>query len=243
MGNSAQDMRKVQLDQANGELLLVRDLVKEFQGPGEKLSVLNGLNFSLPHGESVAILGASGCGKSTLLHILGTLDTPTRGEVWLDGREVGGLTSPERARVRNAEIGFVFQFHHLLPEFTTLENVAMPGIIQGLPRPKAMGMAREALELVGLAERLEHRVTTLSGGERQRAAIARAILLRPRVLLADEPTGNLDEKTGEKVGDILLDLNREVGMALVIVTHNSDLAGLMHRRYELKAGELYEQSV
>ena len=243
MGKSTQDMRKVQADQANGELLLVRDLVKEFQGPGEKLSVLNGLNFSLPHGESVAILGASGCGKSTLLHILGTLDTPTQGEVWLDGREVGGLTSPERARVRNAEIGFVFQFHHLLPEFTTLENVAMPGIIQGMSRSKALGMAREALELVGLAERLQHRVTTLSGGERQRAAIARAILLRPRVLLADEPTGNLDERTGEKVGDILLDLNRAVGMALVIVTHNSDLAGLMHRRYELKAGELYEQSV
>ena len=205
--------------------------------------MLNGLNFSLPHGESVAILGASGCGKSTLLHILGTLDTPTQGEVWLDGREVGGLTSPERARVRNAEIGFVFQFHHLLPEFTTLENVAMPGIIQGMSRSKALGMAREALELVGLAERLQHRVTTLSGGERQRAAIARAILLRPRVLLADEPTGNLDDRTGEKVGDILLDLNRAVGMALVIVTHNSDLAGLMHRRYELKAGELYEQSV
>ena len=243
MGKSAQDMRKVQVDQTNGELLLVRGLVKEFQGPGEKLSVLNGLNFSLPRGESAAILGASGCGKSTLLHILGTLDTPTRGEIWLDGREVGRLTSPERARVRNAEIGFVFQFHHLLPEFTTLENVAMPGIIQGMARSKVMGMAREALELVGLAERLEHRVTTLSGGERQRAAIARAILLRPRVLLADEPTGNLDEKTGEKVGDILLDLNREVGMALVIVTHNSDLAGLMHRRYELKAGELYEQSV
>ena len=243
MGKSAQHMRKVQKDQGNGDLLLVRDLVKEFQGPGEKLTVLNGLNFSLPQGESAAILGASGCGKSTLLHILGTLDTPTRGEVWLDGREVGGLTSPERARVRNAEIGFVFQFHHLLPEFTTLENVAMPGIIQGMSRSKAMGMAREALELVGLAERLQHRVTTLSGGERQRAAIARAILLRPRVLLADEPTGNLDERTGEKVGDILLDLNRAVGMALVIVTHNSDLAGLMHRRYELKAGELYEQSV
>ncbi len=243
MGKSAQHMRKVQKDQGNGDLLLVRDLVKEFQGPGEKLTVLNGLNFSLPQGESAAILGASGCGKSTLLHILGTLDTPTRGEVWLDGREVGGLTSPERARVRNAEIGFVFQFHHLLPEFTTLENVAMPGIIQGMSRSKALGMAREALELVGLAERLQHRVTTLSGGERQRAAIARAILLRPRVLLADEPTGNLDERTGEKVGDILLDLNRAVGMALVIVTHNSDLAGLMHRRYELKAGELYEQSV
>ena len=243
MGKSAQHMRKVQKDQGNGDLLLVRDLVKEFQGPGEKLTVLNGLNFSLPQGESAAILGASGCGKSTLLHILGTLDTPTRGEVWLDVREVGGLTSPERARVRNAEIGFVFQFHHLLPEFTTLENVAMPGIIQGMSRSKALGMAREALELVGLAERLQHRVTTLSGGERQRAAIARAILLRPRVLLADEPTGNLDERTGEKVGDILLDLNRAVGMALVIVTHNSDLAGLMHRRYELKAGELYEQSV
>ena len=212
MGKSAQHMRKVQKDQGNGDLLLVRDLVKEFQGPGEKLTVLNGLNFSLPQGESAAILGASGCGKSTLLHILGTLDTPTRGEVWLDGREVGGLTSPERARVRNAEIGFVFQFHHLLPEFTTLENVAMPGIIQGMSRSKALGMAREALELVGLAERLQHRVTTLSGGERQRAAIARAILLRPRVLLADEPTGNLDERTGEKVGDILLDLNRAVGM-------------------------------
>ncbi len=243
MGKTVRDMRKAEADAAGEASLLVRDLVKEFQGPGEQLTVLNGLNFTLPRGESVAILGASGCGKSTLLHILGTLDTPTSGEVWLEGREVGGLTSPERARVRNAEIGFVFQFHHLLPEFTTLENVAMPGIIQGMARPKAMGLAREALEMVGLSERLQHRVTTLSGGERQRAAIARAILLRPRVLLADEPTGNLDEKTGEKVGDILLGLNREVGMALVIVTHNSDLAGLMHRRYELKAGELYEQSV
>lgn len=243
MGKSVRDMRKAEAGEAGEASLLVRDLVKEFQGPGEQLTVLNGLNFTLPRGESVAILGASGCGKSTLLHILGTLDTPTSGEVWLEGREVGGLTSSERARVRNAEIGFVFQFHHLLPEFTTLENVAMPGIIQGLSRSKALDMAREALEMVGLNERLQHRVTTLSGGERQRAAIARAILLRPRVLLADEPTGNLDEKTGEKVGDILLGLNREVGMALVIVTHNSDLAGLMHRRYELKAGELYEQSV
>lgn len=243
MGNSTMDMPSLHKNGGGGELYQVRGLFKEFQGPGERLTVLRDLNFSLPAGESVAILGASGCGKSTLLHILGTLDTPTRGEVWLDGRKVSGLTSPERARIRNSCIGFVFQFHHLLPEFTTLENVAMPGIVQGLPRSKAMGMAREALEMVGLGERLEHRVTTLSGGERQRAAIARAILLRPKVLLADEPTGNLDERTGERVGDILLGLNREVGMALVIVTHNSELAGLMHRRYELKAGELYEQSV
>ena len=232
-----------QADWSSEALYQVKGLVKEFQGPAEQLTVLNGINFFLPQGESAAILGASGCGKSTLLHILGTLDTPTEGEVWLNGREVSRLDSAERARIRNSYIGFVFQFHHLLPEFTTLENVAMPGIIQGLPHSKVMNMAREALNLVGLGERLEHRVTTLSGGERQRAAIARAILLHPKVLLADEPTGNLDEKTGEKVGDILLDLNREVGMALVIVTHNSDLAGLMHRRYELKAGELYEQSV
>lgn len=149
----------------------------------------------------------------------------------------------ERAWVRNTTIGFVFQFHHLLPEFTALENVAMPGTIRGMEHSEAKGLAREALEMAGLGERMEHRVTTLSGGERQRAAIARAILLKPKVLLADEPTGNLDEKTGDKVGRILLDLNRDVGMALIIVTHNSELAGLMHRRYELKAGELYEQSV
>ena len=243
MDNLAAATHREHMAHEAGQLYQVNGLVKEFQGPAEQLTVLKGVNFSLPRGESVAILGASGCGKSTLLHILGTLDTPTQGQVWLDGREISGLTSPERARIRNSYIGFVFQFHHLLPEFTTLENVAMPGIIQGLPKAKAMGLAKEALDLVGLGQRLDHRVTTLSGGERQRAAIARAILLRPKVLLADEPTGNLDEKTGEKVGDILLNLNREVGMALVIVTHNSDLAGLMHRRYELKAGELYEQSV
>ncbi len=223
-------------------LYQVNDLVKEYEGPAERLAVLKGLNFCLPHGESAAILGASGCGKSTLLHLLGTLDTPSAGEIWLEGRELSGLSSPERARVRNADIGFVFQFHHLLPEFNTVENVAMPGIIQGIPRNKAMDMAKSALDMVGLGDRLEQRVTTLSGGERQRAAIARAILLHPKVLLADEPTGNLDEKTGAMVGEILLDLNRRVGMALVIVTHNAELAALMHRRYELKAGELYEQS-
>ena len=243
MDNFAREFLRMAPGPAQGPLYEVRGLVKEFQGPGERLRVLDNLNFTLPRSESVAILGASGCGKSTLLHILGTLDVPSEGEVWLEGRNVSGLTSTERAWVRNTTIGFVFQFHHLLPEFTTLENVAMPGIIQGMARAKSMALAREALEMVGLGERMEHRVTTLSGGERQRAAIARAILLKPRVLLADEPTGNLDEKTGEKVGRILLDLNRDVGMALIIVTHNSELAGLMHRRYELKAGELYEQSV
>ncbi len=243
MNNFAQGLSLTPQNFVDGPLYEVRGLVKEFQGPGERLRVLNNLNFTLPRGESAAILGASGCGKSTLLHILGTLDVPTEGEVRLEGRNVSGLTSADRAWVRNTTIGFVFQFHHLLPEFTTLENVAMPGIIRGMTHSEASGLAREALEMVGLGERMEHRVTTLSGGERQRAAIARAILLKPKVLLADEPTGNLDEKTGDKVGKILLDLNRDVGMALIIVTHNSELAGLMHRRYELKAGELYEQSV
>ena len=241
MGKSVRDMRKAEAGEAGEASLLVRDLVKEFQGPGEQLTVLNGLNFTLPRGESVAILGASGCGKSTLLHILGTLDTPTSGEVWLEGREVGGLTSSERARVRNAEIGFVFQFHHLLPEFSTQENVAMPAIIQGMPRKKALVLATDALVQVGLAERINHKVTTLSGGERQRAAIARAILLKPAVLLADEPTGNLDERTGESVANMLLSLNKEIGMTLIMVTHNLDLAALMQKRYELRSGVLYGQ--
>ena len=204
---------------------------------------LNDVTLEIAPGKITAIYGPSGCGKTSLLSIISGLDSQYQGNLYFKNQNMRDFSERALTYFRKAHIGFVFQFHHLLPEFTTLENVAMPGIIRGLPRSKALGMAREALELVGLAERLDHRVTTLSGGERQRAAIARAILLRPRVLLADEPTGNLDEKTGERVGDILLDLNREVGMALVIVTHNSDLAGLMHRRYELKAGELYEQSV
>ena len=212
---------------------------KEFAGPSEKVKALRKVDLSIKAGESLAILGASGSGKTTLLHILGTLDTATDGEVVFDGRPMQSLSDKERAAVRNRNIGLVFQFHHLLPEFTALENVAMPAFIAGMGRSEGVKMAREALDMVGLSHRLEHKVTTLSGGERQRAAIARAILLRPRALLADEPTGNLDEENGRMIGELLISLNKELGMTFVVVTHNPELAELMHRRVELRSGELY----
>lgn len=214
---------------------------KEFEGPTERIQILRRVDLRIEAGESLAILGASGSGKTTLLHIMGTLDEPSAGEVFFNGRPLKGLSVRSRAELRNREIGFVFQFHHLLAEFTTLENVAMPGIIGGLGRERSLAMAREALDLVGLEHRLEHRVTTLSGGERQRAAIARAILLKPKVVLADEPTGNLDEKTGRAVGELLVSLNRDQGMTFVVVTHNIELACVMGRRLELHSGELYAQ--
>lgn len=213
---------------------------KEYDGPAERLVILRDLNFSVAQGDSVAIVGASGSGKSTFLHLLGTLDTPTRGLVAFEGRDTTQLSASEKAKLRNRSIGFVFQFHHLLPEFSTLENVGMPAIIAGKNREDALEAADAALNLVGLQHRKDHKVTTLSGGERQRAAIARAILSRPKVLLADEPTGNLDECTGAAVGELLLRLNKETGMTLVVVTHNRELARLMRRCCELRAGELYE---
>jgi len=214
---------------------------KEFEGPTEPVRVLRKVDLTIESGESLAVLGASGSGKTTLLHILGTLDTVTSGEIFLNDVNLNRLGERQRAGLRNRDIGFVFQFHHLLSEFSTLENVAMPGIIAGKGRSESIRLAREALGMVGLEHRMEHKVTTLSGGERQRAAIARAILLRPRVLLADEPTGNLDEESGSRIGDLLVSLNRELGMTFVVVTHNPDLAGLMHRRVELRLGELYAQ--
>ena len=221
------------------ELVGVR---KAYQGPAEEVVVLKHLDFTIPAGDSMAILGASGSGKSSLLHLLGALDKPTAGEIRFRGRDLAGLAPQDAARVRNREIGFVFQFHHLLPEFSTLENVAMPALIAGLTRADALERAKESLSLVGLDERAGHRVTTLSGGERQRAAIARAVLLRPAVLLADEPTGNLDEATGARVGEMLARLNAELGMTLVVVTHNHNLAALMGRRLELQGGELYART-
>lgn len=218
------------------------DVVKEFEGPTEKVRVLNHVNLNIESGDAMAILGASGSGKTTLLHILGTLDTVTSGTVNFAGMKINDMTAEKRAEVRNRGIGFVFQFHHLLPEFTTLENVALPAMLAGFSQSEASDMARDALGVVGLANRLEHRVTTLSGGERQRAAIARAILLKPRVLLADEPTGNLDEKTGKMVGEMLASLNEELGMTLIIVTHNMELADMMKHRLELRSGELYAQN-
>lgn len=217
-------------------------LRKEFEGPSERVVILRNLDFTIRQGESVAILGASGSGKSTLLHLLGGLDAPTSGRILFKGRDLAGLSPARVARLRNEEIGFVFQFHHLLPEFTTVENVAMPGLIKGMDKAEAFLAAREVLGLVGLDERAEYRVTTLSGGERQRAAIARAVFLRPKVLLADEPTGNLDEQTGKRVGQMLARLNAELGMTLVVVTHNHNLASVMGRRMELTGGELYARA-
>lgn len=220
----------------------LRQVRKVYQGPAEEVTVLTGLDFTIAPGDSLAILGASGSGKSSLLHLLGALDQPTSGSIHFAGRDLSKLTVKEAAAIRNREIGFVFQFHHLLPEFTTLENVAMPALIAGAERKQAFAQARASLSLVGLDERAEHRVTTLSGGERQRAAIARAVLLRPSVLLADEPTGNLDEATGGRVGEMLARLNAELGMTLVVVTHNHNLAALMGRRLELQGGELYARN-
>ena len=215
---------------------------KEYQGPAEVIPVLTNVNLCIKEGESIAVVGASGAGKSTFLHLLGSLDTPTRGEILFANRSVTAMTPDEKAKLRNESIGFVFQFHHLLPEFSTLENVAMQAIIGGMARQKALSLARETLASVGLEGKEEQSVTTLSGGERQRAAIARAILGKPKVLLADEPTGNLDEKTGAGVARLLLDLNRERGMTMVVVTHNREIASLMGRCLELRAGDLYDRT-
>jgi len=203
--------------------------------------ILKGLNLTVQAGESVAIVGASGSGKSTLLHLLGALDVPTKGRIVFDGVDLAALLPDAKAQVRNSKLGFVFQFHHLLPEFTTEENVAMQALIAGMPRNRALACAQEALGRVGLTDRARHRVTTLSGGERQRAAVARAILARPRVLLADEPTGNLDDRTGKLIGGLLLELNQNLGTTLIVVTHNRELAGIMGRCLELRSGELYEE--
>jgi lipoprotein-releasing system ATP-binding protein len=188
------------------------------------------------------VVGASGSGKSSLLHLLGTLATPSWGRLLFDGRDTQAMPPEEKALLRNKDIGFVFQFHHLLPEFSTLENVAMPAIIAGLPRKKALNMALGILDRVGLSDRSAHNATLLSGGERQRAAIARALIRSPRVLLADEPTGNLDEGNGRQVADLLLELKTREAMALVVVTHNLDIAARMDRHFELKSGDLYEHT-
>lgn len=228
-------------DSAGGWQYVAEGLGRTVVGPAGDLAILRGVDLKVRAGESLAVVGASGSGKSTLLHLLGALDRPTSGKVWFEGRDLAAMDAASAAAFRNRELGFVFQFHHLLPEFTTAENVAMQALIGGMPRKKALDLAGAALDRVGLAGRRNHRVTTLSGGERQRAAIARAILAGPRVLLADEPTGNLDGRTGDLVADLLLELNRERGMTLVVVTHNRDLAALMGRSLELRSGELYEE--
>jgi len=226
----------------SGLLYRVEHTGKTVESPAGELTILRDVSFTVERGEALAVVGSSGSGKSTLLHLLGTLDRATSGKIFFEGRDLSALDEAQAAHFRNKELGFVFQFHHLLPEFTTVENVAMQAVIAGMPKAKALKLAEESLERVGLEHRRDHHVSTLSGGERQRAAIARATLLCPKVLLADEPTGNLDEKTGSRVVEVLRELNREMGMTLIIVTHNRELAASLDRCLELRSGELYAQT-
>jgi lipoprotein-releasing system ATP-binding protein len=220
-------------------LLRAEGIGKRFvTGEGATIEVLKDLSFEVRRGERVAILGQSGIGKSTLLYVLGTLDHPNEGRVWFDGEDVFARSSEELARFRNASLGFVFQFHHLLPEFSALENVMMPGLLRGFGFVAMRERAAAILAEVELSHRLTQPVGKLSGGERQRVAVARALVLDPPLLLADEPTGNLDPGTAERVGDLLLGLNESRGTALVVVTHNAQLARRMGRALVLTDGRL-----
>jgi lipoprotein-releasing system ATP-binding protein len=212
-------------------------LVKTFSTNGNLVEVIKGLDLDVYAGETLAVVGASGVGKSTLLHILGTLERPTRGRVIWEGEEVFALDDRRLAAFRNRKVGFVFQFHYLLPEFDALENVMMPALIARVPKSQAREDAEAILVRVGLQHRLRHRVSTLSGGEQQRVAVARALVLKPEVLLADEPTGNLDPHSGSQVQKLLLDLNREQGLTSVIVTHNLELAQALTRQITLVDGK------
>ena len=219
----------------------LRGITKRFQHRGEELSVIEGMNFRIFGGDQIAIMGPSGAGKSTLLQILGTLDAPTEGQMLVDGEDIFARSSAGLARFRNEEIGFVFQFHHLLPEFTALENVMMPGLIGRMKRKAAEERARELLDRVGLSERLHHQPGELSGGEQQRVAIARALFKKPRLLLADEPTGNLDLRTGAGIHAILHELNETTGVTVVVVTHDPRLAETMPIRVLVDQGRLIPQ--
>ena len=221
-----------------------RALTKSYRGEdGSVLHILEGLDLEVARGEMVAVVGASGAGKSTLLHLLGALDRPTAGEVLLDGVAIAALSDDELAAVRNRKVGFVFQFHHLLREFSAVENVMIPQRIAGVPVAEARRRAEALLERLGLAARLHHRPSQLSGGEQQRTAVARALATSPAVLLADEPSGNLDQRNGELLHDILAELARDLGMGMVVVTHNQSLAARADRVLLLADGRVVETSV
>ena len=221
-------------------LLEARGVHKSYWMGEREIHVLRGASFALRAGEMASLVGPSGVGKSTFLHVVGTLDPPTQGQVLFDGSDAFALPEQSLARFRNGTVGFVFQFHYLLPEFTALQNASMPCLIHRMPREKAEERAREMLELVGLGHRLDHRPGELSGGEQQRVALARALVLGPRLLLADEPTGNLDEATGEGIHQLLVELNRQLGIAAIVVTHNARLAERMPRRLRLHEGLVVE---
>jgi lipoprotein-releasing system ATP-binding protein len=225
-----------------GSRIEIKQLRKSYDHGGRQIEVLRGIDLMIGAGEMIAVVGSSGAGKSTLLHVLGTLDRPSSGAVHYDGRDVTRMAPAALADFRNHTIGFVFQFHHLLPEFTALENCAMPALIAGSSRAEATQRSKKLLERVGLGHRLTHRPGELSGGEQQRVALARALVMGPRVLLADEPTGNLDTATGEEMHRLVVELNREEGMTLVVVTHNPDFASRLPRRVRMVDGLIVDET-
>jgi lipoprotein-releasing system ATP-binding protein len=222
-------------------ILQARNVHKSFKQGPVTLEVLAGINMSVASGERIAIVGASGSGKTTLLQILGGLDRPTTGHVLVDGKDIHQQSERERGTLRNRALGFVYQFHHLLPEFSALENVAMPLLVRRMRVADARAKARRLLERVGLGQRLDHRPDQLSGGERQRAAVARALVTEPKIVLADEPTGNLDGTNAESVFALMLELNRELGTSLIVVTHDMRLASRMDRIFAIERGILTEK--
>jgi len=225
---------------AKGPLLIMQDVHKSFHNPTARIEILKGADLKLNPGETLAVVGPSGIGKSTLLHILGTLDRPDQGTLIFEEKEVFNFDDAELAAFRNQSIGFVFQFHHLLPEFTAVENTMMPALIHGMTPEEARHGAEGMLEKVGLSHRLNHKIVEMSGGEQQRVALARALVLKPRLLLADEPTGNLDERSSQQIHELLKTLNQDLGMTLVVVTHNMHLAAKMARRITLSEGRLVD---
>jgi lipoprotein-releasing system ATP-binding protein len=223
--------------------IVIQNLCKKFQNAHASIEILKNVNMIIENGETLSVVGASGIGKSTFLHILGTLDRPDQGKVLFQGEDIFSYDSTKLAKFRNEFIGFMFQFHHLLPEFTALENAMMPALIRGQSKQNAKKAAAEILVRVGLKDRLYHRVGKLSGGEQQRVALARALVLKPRILLADEPTGNLDRRNSDQVHELLLALNKEFSMTLIVVTHNMQLASYLSRCVTIIDGQIVEKNL